>query len=177
MRHSRQLTSVLVVVLLAGCRDATRPAHVVTAPSFTATSDAPDEESGPVITIDHQVPHVSTVVANAPADPNGSPAHSHPATSASPDQAEAGVRRAVAGEAVLQKMTDAVANDNRTEFLDTIDPKATDFRGSARTIFSNLTTLPISTFQLRYVSDDAGALTPDRETQLGGTQSWLAQVR
>ena len=65
MRHSRQLTSVLVVVLLAGCRDATRPAHVVTAPSFTATSDAPDEESGPVITIDHQVPHVSTVVANA----------------------------------------------------------------------------------------------------------------
>jgi hypothetical protein len=115
-------------------------------------------------------------VANAPADPNGATAHSHPATSTTPDQAEAGVRRAVAGEAVLQKMTDAVETDNRTEFLDSIDPKAADFRTSARTIFSNLTMLPISTFQLRYVSDDIGALTPDRQTQLGGTQSWLAQV-
>jgi len=29
---------------------------------------------------------------------------------------------------------------------------------------------------LRYVSDDAAALTPDRQAELGGTQSWLAQV-
>ncbi|MFF0340591.1 hypothetical protein [Kribbella sp. NPDC004875] len=115
-------------------------------------------------------------LANAPADPNA-PGARPPASSAStPDQAQAGVQRAVAGEAVLQKMTDAVENDNRTEFLNTIDPKATGFRASARTIFSNLTTLPIGTFQLRYVSDDIGALTPDRQSQLGGSQSWLAQV-
>lgn len=114
-------------------------------------------------------------IADAPADPKAPGAH-QPATSATPDQAQAGVRRAVAGEAVLQKMTDAVENDNRTEFLDTIDPKASAFRTSARTIFSNLSTLPLGTFQLRYVSDDTGALTPARTTELGGTQSWLAQV-
>ncbi|MEU4197441.1 hypothetical protein AB0E69_36475 [Kribbella sp. NPDC026611] len=114
-------------------------------------------------------------IADAPADPNASGAH--PAqTSSTPDQASEGVQRAVAGEAVLQKMADAVANDKRTEFMDVIDPKAAAFRTSARTIFSNLSTLPISSFQLRYVSDDTGALTPDRQAELGGTQAWLAQV-
>lgn len=114
-------------------------------------------------------------VANAPADPNAPGAH--PAqTSATPDEAAEGVRRAVAGEAVLQKMSDAVESANRSEFLDTIDPKAADFRASARTIFANLSILPIGTFQLRYVSDDTGALTPDRQTALGGSQAWLAQV-
>ncbi|MEV5962601.1 hypothetical protein AB0L70_12610 [Kribbella sp. NPDC051952] len=114
-------------------------------------------------------------IANAPADPNAPGAHKAQ-TSSTPDEAAKGVQRAVAGEAVLQKMSDAVESDNRTEFLDTIDPKAAEFRASARTIFANLSTLPIGTFQLRYVSDDIAALTPDRQTELGGTQSWLAQV-
>jgi hypothetical protein len=114
-------------------------------------------------------------IANAPADPNAPGTHS-PLTSATPDEAADGVRRAVAGEAVLQKMADAVENDKRTEFLDTIDPKAAEFRASARTIFANLSTLPIDNFQLRYVSDDTGALTPDRQAELGGSQAWLAQV-
>jgi hypothetical protein len=114
-------------------------------------------------------------IANAPADPNA-PASHLPQTSTTPDEAADGVRRAVAGEAVLQKMADAVKSDNRSEFLDTIDPKAADFRASARTIFGNLSTLPIASFQLRYVSDDIAALTPDRQSQLGGSQAWLAQV-
>ncbi|TCC38145.1 hypothetical protein [Kribbella speibonae] len=116
-------------------------------------------------------------IANAPADPNAGgthpPSQSSPTT---PDQAQAGVQRAVAGQAVLQKMTDAVENEDRTEFLNTVDPKATAFRASARTIFSNLSALPLGTFQLRYVSDDSAALAPDRQAELGGTQSWLAQV-
>ncbi|HWD80533.1 MAG TPA: hypothetical protein VG497_16675 [Kribbella sp.] len=116
-------------------------------------------------------------IANAPADPNARGTHQPAAsTSSTPDQAEAGVQRAVAGEAVLQKLTDAVENDDRTEFMSVIDPKATVFRTSARTIFSNLGKLPLGTFQLRYVSDDTGALTPDWQAQLGGSQSWLAQV-
>ncbi|MDX2970077.1 hypothetical protein PWY87_00745 [Kribbella solani] len=114
-------------------------------------------------------------VANAPADPHAPTAH-QPTTSATPDEAEAGVRRAALGDAVLQKMTAAVDNDDRGEFMKAIDPKGADFRASARTIFANLTTLPLGTFQLRYVSDDTAALTPERQSQLGGTQSWLAQV-
>jgi hypothetical protein len=73
-------------------------------------------------------------------------------------------------------MATAVDDDNRSEFLATIDPKGSAFRDSARTIFANLEKLPLGTFQLRYVSDDIGALTPDRQAELGGTQSWLAQV-
>ncbi|MFG1623083.1 hypothetical protein [Kribbella sp. NPDC049227] len=114
-------------------------------------------------------------IADAPADPN-SPVAQPPQTSTTPDEAAEGVRRAVAGEAVLQKMADAVENDNRTEFLATIDPRAAEFRATARTIFANLTNLPIGAFTLRYVSDDTGALTPDRQTELGGSESWLAQV-
>jgi pimeloyl-ACP methyl ester carboxylesterase len=37
----------------------------VKGPSLAQASDAVDDENGPVITIDHQVPHVSTVAANA----------------------------------------------------------------------------------------------------------------
>ncbi|GAA1552156.1 hypothetical protein GCM10009804_06370 [Kribbella hippodromi] len=114
-------------------------------------------------------------VANAPADPQAPTAH-QPSTSATPDEAQAGVQRAAMGTAVLQKLTDAVEKDDRTGFMKAIDPKDASFRASARTIFSNLTTLPLATFQLRYVSDDTAALTPQRQSQLGGTQSWLAQV-
>jgi hypothetical protein len=115
-------------------------------------------------------------IADAPAQP-GSPTTTHSAhNSNTPDEAADGVRRATAGGAVLQKMATAVDDDNRSEFLATVDPKATVFRESARTIFANLEKLPLGTFQLRYVSDDIGALTPDRQAELGGTQSWLAQV-
>ncbi|GAA1118157.1 hypothetical protein GCM10009630_14890 [Kribbella jejuensis] len=116
-------------------------------------------------------------VANAPADPNSRGTHQPAATTSSPpDQAQDGVQRAVAGDAVLQKLTDAVETENRSEFMSVIDPKATAFRASARTIFGNLGKLPLGTLQLRYVSDDSGALTPDRQAQLGGSASWLAQV-
>ncbi|MGC4944197.1 hypothetical protein [Kribbella sp. DT2] len=116
-------------------------------------------------------------LADAPADqagPTGSPNPGQ--TSTTPDEASEGVRRAVAGEAVLQKMADAVRGENRTEFLATIDPQAKSFDEQARTIYSNLGKLPLATFQLRYVSDDPAALEPDRTRQLGGTESWLAQV-
>ncbi|MFF1823105.1 hypothetical protein ACFVWG_37745 [Kribbella sp. NPDC058245] len=116
-------------------------------------------------------------VANAPADPNAPVGAHDPQTSTSPDdEAAAGVQRATDGGAVLQAMADAVKSDSRSAFLDTIDPRSTAFKASARTIFANLEQLPIGAFQFRYVSDDTGALTPDRTTELGGTASWLAQV-
>ncbi|TCO51973.1 hypothetical protein EV646_101969 [Kribbella antiqua] len=116
-------------------------------------------------------------IADAPADPNAPVITGQtPQTSTTPDEAAEGVRRAAAGEAVLQKMATAVDDDSRSGFLATIDPKASAFRVSARTIFANLGKLPLATFQLRYVSDDPAALTPDRQTELGGTASWLAQV-
>jgi hypothetical protein len=116
-------------------------------------------------------------VANAPADP-GAPGNTTPGHSASttPDEAADGVRRAVAGEAVLQRMADAINSDNRGNFMSTIDPQAADFDQQARTVFANLAKLPLATFQLRYVSDDTGALEPDRKAALGGSESWLAQV-
>jgi hypothetical protein len=116
-------------------------------------------------------------VADAPADPDApSTGQVPPASPTTPDEAEAGVQRAVAGEAVLQKLTAAVESEDRAAFLAVVDPKATQFRSSARTIFNNLSMLPLGTFQLRYVSDDKAALSPDRQAELGGTQSWLAQV-
>ncbi|MFD7158518.1 hypothetical protein ACFV9C_28240 [Kribbella sp. NPDC059898] len=114
-------------------------------------------------------------VANAPAGTNTRGSH-QPVTTPSTDQAQAGVQRAVAGQAVLQKMADAVTNDNRGEFLNAVDPQSTAFQANARMMFGNLSTLPISGFQLRYVSDDSTGLTPDRKLELGGTQAWLAQV-
>jgi hypothetical protein len=115
-------------------------------------------------------------IADAPADPNAPVIAQSPQTSTTPDEAAEGVRRATVGGAVLQKMAAAVDDDNRSAFLATIDPESTAFRASARTIFSNLGKLPIGSFQLRYVSDDTGALTPDRQAELGGSESWLAQV-
>ncbi|ONI70187.1 hypothetical protein BWI15_25120 [Kribbella sp. ALI-6-A] len=116
-------------------------------------------------------------LADAPADPagaNGTPTPGQ--TSTTPPEASEGVRRAVAGEAVLQKMVDAVRAENRAEFLKTVDPQAKSFTDQARTVYTNLSKLPLATFQMRYVSDDPGALEPDRTRDLGGTESWLAQV-
>lgn len=115
-------------------------------------------------------------IANAPADPGAPTTAQSPQTSATPDEAAEGVRRASVGGAVLQKMATAVEDESRSAFLATIDPKATEFRESARTIFANLGKLPLGSFQLRYVSDDTAALTPDRQAALGGSESWLAQV-
>jgi hypothetical protein len=117
-------------------------------------------------------------IADAPPDPDahGNSAQSPGTEKSTPDEAAEGVRRAAAGQAVLQKMADALQEKRKSSFLDTIDPKAKDFDQQARTIYSNLGKLPLATFQLRYVSDDAGALPPDRQSELGGSESWLAQV-
>jgi hypothetical protein len=115
-------------------------------------------------------------IADAPADPGAPTTAQSPQTSTTPDEAAEGVRRASVGGAVLQKMSTAVEDDSRSAFLATIDPNATEFRESARTIFANLGKLPLGSFQFRYVSDDTAALTPDRQAALGGTESWLAQV-
>ncbi|MEU4389085.1 hypothetical protein [Kribbella sp. NPDC023855] len=117
-------------------------------------------------------------IADAPADPGaqGTSVQTPAAEKSTPDEAAEGVRRAAAGQAVLQKMADAIEGERKASFLATIDPKAGEFDTQARTIYSNLGKLPLTTFQLRYVSDDPGALTPDRQSELGGTESWLAQV-
>lgn len=114
--------------------------------------------------------------ADAPAEPGAPGNTAQPQTSSTPDEAAEGVRRAAAGQSVLQKMADAVLNESRGSFLSTVDPDAKAFDEQARTIYTNLGKLPLATFQLRYVSDDPGALPPDRQAQLGGTESWLAQV-
>ncbi len=114
-------------------------------------------------------------VANAPADP-GAGKSGVPSQSKSPDDAAEGVRRAVEGEAVLQRMADAIKSESRGTFMSTIDPQAKAFDKQARTVYNNLAKLPLATFQLRYVSDDPGALEPDRTNALGGSESWLAQV-
>jgi hypothetical protein len=114
-------------------------------------------------------------VANAPANP-GSGHVGVPGQSQTPDEAAEGVRRAVEGEAVLQRMADAIKSESRGNFMSTIDPQATAFDGQARTVYANLGKLPLATFQLRYVGDDPGALEPDRKNALGGSESWLAQV-
>jgi hypothetical protein len=116
-------------------------------------------------------------IADAPADSSPVPSGQSPGQQVStPTDASEGVRRAVAGEAVLQKMADAVHSGSRSAFLATVDPQAKAFDGQARMIFANLEKLPLATFQLRYVSDDPAALSPDRQSALGGSESWLAQV-
>jgi len=112
-------------------------------------------------------------LADAPAEPGAPGNTAQPETSSTPDE---GVRRAAVGQAVLQKMADAVLNESRGSFLSTVDPDAKAFDEQARTIYTNLGKLPLATFRLRYVSDDPATLTPDRQAQLGGTESWLAQV-
>src|SRR5690242_17444940 len=55
----------LVAPMLAGCREPTPPLRAVGPAKIAQASDAPDDDNGPVVTIDHQVPHTSTVPANA----------------------------------------------------------------------------------------------------------------
>ena len=116
-------------------------------------------------------------VGDVPSEPAAAPSSQSPILpSSSPTDAAAEVRRAGEGEAVLRKMADAVRSGNRTAFLSAIDPQAETFDDQARMTFANLRKLPLATFQLRYVSDDPGALSPDRRNVLGGSASWLAQV-
>lgn len=63
-RHA-QFAAWLFAIALGACQEPTRPARVVGAASLTKASDAQKDENAPVLTIDHQVPHVSTVSANA----------------------------------------------------------------------------------------------------------------
>jgi hypothetical protein len=117
-------------------------------------------------------------IADAPADPgaNGNSAQPSGSNSQTPDEAAEGVRRTSVGQAVLDKMAESIRTESRSAFLATVDPQAKAFDEEARTVYSNLGKLPLTTFQLRYVGDDTGALSPDRKTELGGTESWLAQV-
>nr|WP_202885589.1 hypothetical protein [Kribbella sandramycini] len=116
-------------------------------------------------------------VADAPADPNAPTGTQGPQSSSPPDnEAADGVRRATAGEEVLQKMAEAVTAGNRSDFLDTIDDRSTAFRTTARMVYANLEKLPLGIFQFRYVSDDTAALAPDRLAELGAAEAWLAQV-
>ncbi|HEU4948623.1 MAG TPA: hypothetical protein VFT31_15850 [Kribbella sp.] len=116
-------------------------------------------------------------VADAPTDSRPVPSSQSPnQPTASQTAASEGVRRAVAGEAVLQRMADGVRTGSRSAFLATVDPQARAFGDQARMIFANLGKLPLATFQLRYVGDDPAALPPDRQRVLGGSRSWLAQV-
>ncbi|GAA1605975.1 hypothetical protein GCM10009789_70160 [Kribbella sancticallisti] len=117
-------------------------------------------------------------LADAPADPGAAGNTTQPSetTSQTPDDVADGVRRNAAGQAVLDKMAEAIENESRATFLGTLDPQAKAFDEQARTVYSNLGKLPLATFRMRYVSDDPAALTPDRQTELGGTEAWLAQV-
>lgn len=97
-------------------------------------------------------------------------------TVTSPDEAAEGVRRATVGGVVLQAMADAVGNGDRAGFLAVVDPRSEVFRDEARVVYNNLRDLPLAVFRMRYVSDDPGAIEPDRLRALGATEAWLAQV-
>lgn len=62
-RHA-QIAVSLGILVLAGCREATQPTRLLV-PSLTRESETEGNATTPVETIDHQVPHVSTVSANA----------------------------------------------------------------------------------------------------------------
>lgn len=59
-----RLAAWLAIVILAGCRDATEPADHGPA-RFSLGSGAETDDPANVVTIDHWVPHVSTVPANS----------------------------------------------------------------------------------------------------------------
>jgi pimeloyl-ACP methyl ester carboxylesterase len=61
----KHLTVWLIALMLAGCREAIEPVRLVGAENLTQGSDAALDDNGAVVTIDHQVAHVSTVPTNA----------------------------------------------------------------------------------------------------------------
>src|SRR5690348_12963419 len=58
------LTLWLCSVALSACREPTQPTRLG-APTLTREMVAANDDNGPVTTIDHLVPHISTVLANA----------------------------------------------------------------------------------------------------------------
>jgi pimeloyl-ACP methyl ester carboxylesterase len=58
------VATIAVPLTFVGCRALNEPANIERA-NFARAGDQLDENSGPVITIDHRVPHTSTVPANA----------------------------------------------------------------------------------------------------------------
>ena len=64
IRH-RRFAMCVVVLTLAACRELTQPQHPVGAVSRAQEVAVGNEDNGPVVTVDHLVPHTSTVPANA----------------------------------------------------------------------------------------------------------------
>lgn len=90
--------------------------------------------------------------------------------------AEAAVKRAAAGDELLQRFADAVLKGDPKKFASTVDPTAAAFAAQARQAYANLRALPVEKLVFRYVNDDLTALPAARRQQLGGTQAWIAQV-
>jgi hypothetical protein len=96
-----------------------------------------------------------------------------PSASSTPGDAEAAVRRAATGDAVLKRLSSAILSGDRSGYNAVIDPEAGDFAAKAKQVYDNLRALPVASLAMRYVTDEA--LPADRRGQLGGT-AWVAQV-
>ncbi len=95
------------------------------------------------------------------------------APSNTPSEAEAAVRRAATGDAVLERLTSAIQDGDRSGYDALIDPDSGGFRDAANQVYDNLHALPIASLAMRYVSDET--LPAERRQWLGGT-AWLADV-
>jgi hypothetical protein len=112
----------------------------------------------------------SAIHDDTPAPPSGS------VNTSSDVGAEAAVRRATAGELLLQQMSSAIAGGDRAAFTGIVDPDATTFAPEAQQVFENLQALPLASIVMRYVSDNPDQLPADRRREIGGQEAWLAQV-
>ncbi len=90
--------------------------------------------------------------------------------------AEAAVRRAAAGDQLLQQLTSAISGGDQAAFAGVLDPDATGFGPEAQQVFENLRALPLASIVMRYVSDDPDQLSTQRRKEIGGQEAWLAQV-
>jgi hypothetical protein len=106
--------------------------------------------------------------------PAGPP--SSPTTSSAGTDAQAGVRRAATGGALLQRLAGAITAGDRARYDAVLDPDAPGFAAQAGQVFDNLRALPVANLVMRYVSDDPDALPAARRRQIGGTAAWVAQV-
>lgn len=98
---------------------------------------------------------------------------SSPAPSSTPGDAEAAVRRAATGDAVLERLASAIQDGDRSAYNAVIDPDSAGFQDAAKQVYDNLRALPVASLAMRYVSDET--LPAERRRQLGGT-AWLADV-
>jgi len=90
--------------------------------------------------------------------------------------AEQAVHRSTVGGSLLQRMASSILAGDQNSFSATVDPRATTFAAQAQMIYDNFRALPLASIVMRYVSDDPTALPAARRTELGGSESWLAQV-